>query len=189
MPDHDWWRALWPDPEGTLRKLGVAPGMTALDLCCGDGWFTVPLARVTDGRVYALDLDPAMLRQARAAAEKAGVRIAGWIEGDARNVDTLLEGKVDYVLIGNTFHGVPDQTALARAVAGVLEPGGRFGIVNWHARPREETTVLGRPRGPRTDLRMTPERTRSVVEPADFVLEEVVELPPYHYGAVFTLQD
>jgi hypothetical protein len=35
---------------------------------------------------------------------------------------------------------------------------------------------------------MTPEQTRAVVEPAGFKLETVVELPPYHYGAVFRLQ-
>src|SRR2546430_7094438 len=33
--------------------------------------------------------------------------------------------------------------SLARAVASVLQPRGLFAIVNWHRRPREETTVLG----------------------------------------------
>jgi len=185
MPDRDWWAELWPDPEGTLRALGITPEMTVLDLCCGDGWFTAPLARLTDGRVYALDLDPAMLAAARAEAAQAGATVLGWLEGDARELDKLLEENVDYVLIANTFHGVPNQTGLARAVARILKPDGRFAIVNWHVRPREETPVLGQPRGPRTEMRMTPAQTSAVVEPAGFVLEKVVELPPYHYGAVF----
>jgi hypothetical protein len=45
--------------------------------------------------------------------------------------------------------------------------------------------VLGKPRGPKTEMRMTPEDVRKVVEPAEFQLADVVELPPYHYGAVF----
>ena len=187
MPDRDWWAVLWPDPEGTLRALGVAPDMAVLDLCCGDGWFTAPLARLTGGRCYGLDLDPAMLARARDEVARAGASVAGWVEGDARDLPTLLPEKVDFVLIANTFHGVPDQTAMAKAAAAILKPGGRFAIVNWHARPREETPVLGEPRGPRTDLRMTPEQTRAAVEPAGFRLDEVVELPPYHYGAVFRL--
>lgn len=187
MPDRDWWRALWPDPEGTLRALGITPEMIVLDLCCGDGWFTAPLARLTGGRVYALDLDPAMLAAARAEVDRAGATVLGWLQGDARDLDNLLQEKVDYVLIANTFHGVPDQIWLARAVAGILNPDGRFAVVNWHARPRGETPVLGQPRGPKTEMRMTPEQTRAVVEPAGFVLEGVVELPPYHYGAVFRL--
>ncbi len=185
MPDRDWWAALWPDPEGTLRALGITPEMTVLDLCCGDGWFTAPLARLTGGKVYALDLDPAMLAAARAEVETAGATVLGWLEGDARDLHKLLEKKVDYVLIANTFHGVPDQTGLARVVAAILNPGGRFAVVNWHAQPREETPVLGQKRGPRTEMRMTPEQTCAVVEPGGFVLDEVVELPPYHYGAVF----
>lgn len=34
-------------------------------------------------------------------------------------------------------------------------------------------------------MRMSPGQTCSVVEPAGFTLETLVELPPYHYGAVF----
>jgi SAM-dependent methyltransferase len=188
MPDRDWWSALWPDPEETLRSIGVKRGMTALDLCCGDGWFTVPLARITDGRCYGLDLDPEMLAAAKETAARAGATVAGWIEGDAREVVTLLPERVNFVVIANTFHGVPDQPALAAAVAVALKPSGLFAIVNWHASPREETKVLDEPRGPRTELRMTPEQTRAVVEPAGFVLEKLVELPPYHYGVVFRLQ-
>jgi len=45
-----------------------------------------------------------------------------------------------------------------------LKSGGRFVVVNWHQRPREETTILGEPRGPKTDLRMSPEQTIKSVE-------------------------
>lgn len=189
MPDRDWWSALWPDPEGTLRALGITPDMTVLDLCCGDGWFTGPLAGLVGGRCYALDIDPEMLAKAREEATRTGAQLAGWIEGDARDLPALLPEKVDFVLVANTFHGVPDQSALATAVAAILKPGGSFAIVNWHAKPREETPVLGEPRGPRTEMRMTPEQTRAVVELAGFELDKLVELPPFHYGAVFRLQD
>ena len=189
MPDRDWWAALWPDPEATLRALGITPDMTVLDLCCGDGWFTAPLAGLVGGRCYALDIDPEMLAKAREEAARTGAQVAGWIEGDARDLPALLPEKVDFVLVANTFHGVPDQSALATAVAAILKPDGRFAIVNWHAKPREETPVLGEIRGPRTEMRMTPDQTRAVVEPAGFKLDELIELPPFHYGAVFGLQD
>jgi predicted methyltransferase len=130
-----------------------------------------------------------MLDMASAEVSRVGARVAGWIEGDARELPALLPEKVDFVLIANTFHGVPDQTALSAAVAAVLKPGGCFAIVNWHAKPREETPVLGELRGPRTEMRMTPDQTRAVVEPAGFELDKLVELPPFHYGAVFRLQD
>ena len=58
MPDRDWWATLWPDPEAVIGLLGVKPTMTVVDLCCGDGYFTAPLARIVDGKVYGVDIDP-----------------------------------------------------------------------------------------------------------------------------------
>ncbi len=185
MPDRDWWAALWPDPEGIVRSLGVAPAMVVVDLCCGDGYFTAPLARIVEGKVYGVDIDPAMLQQTHAELERTGTTVRDLICADARDLPELLPGKVDYVLIANTFHGVPDKTAMARAVAAVLDPDGRFAIVNWHPLPRERTAVLGKPRGPKTEMRMSPGDVRLVVEPAGFALERIIELPPFHYAAVF----
>jgi hypothetical protein len=87
--------------------------------------------------------------------------------------------------MANTFHGVPNKARLARAVSVVLKPHGRFIVVNWHRRPREETTVLGQPRGPRAEMRMTSEEVAVAVAPAGLHLVRTVDWPPYHYGAVF----
>ncbi len=185
MPDRDWWATLWPDPENVLRSLGIVPGMVVVDLCCGDGYFTAPLARIVKGAAYAVDIDPEILKLAHAELDRAGETVLGFICADARDLPDLLEKKVDYVLIANTFHGVQEKTELARAISTMLNPGGRFAIVNWHQFPRERTVVLGLPRGPKTELRMSPEDVQKVVEPAGFELERIVELRPYHYGAIF----
>ena len=97
----------------------------------------------------------------------------------------LLGHPTDFVFMANAFHGVPDKRLLCRAVYEALRSGGHFAIVNWHRQPRERTTVLGEPRGPRTELRMTPEDTIAAVTPARLDLLKVVDLPPYHYAAIF----
>jgi hypothetical protein len=89
------------------------------------------------------------------------------------------------VFLANVFHGVPDRARLAAEVSTVLAAGGRFAIVNWHQRPREETVILGDPRGPRTELRMSPQQTVAAVARENLKVFTIVELPPYHYGAVF----
>lgn len=184
MPDQDWWQALWPDPDSVVRSLRIEPGMTVVDLGCGDGYFTAAIARqVGPGRTIGFDLDPAMLEQAKAVCD--GIANCDWLLGDATELSRLIASPVDFVLIANTFHGVPDKTSLAREIAAALAPAGHFAIVNWHPVAREETPVLGQPRGPRTELRMSTEQTRAVVEPAGFELEALAELPPYHYGAIF----
>jgi SAM-dependent methyltransferase len=186
MPDPGWWEALWPDPAGVLKQLGMKPGMTVTDLCAGDGWFTLQIAQ-TARKVFAIDIDAALLTVARRRLGDAGMTNCVFIEGNAFDVAKLVPEPVDFVFFANAFHGVPDRPRLARAVREGLKPGGRLAIVGWYARPREETTVLGAPRGPATELRMTPEATAEAVEPSGFRLLEVVQVSPYHYGAVFRL--
>ena len=185
MPDRDWWVALWPNPEGTMRDLGVRPGMVVLDLCCGDGYFTAALARIVQGQVYGVDIDPNMLNHTRTELDRTGTTVLGLHCADARNLEGLLPGKMDFVLVANTFHGVTNPTTMARKVAQVLKPQGQLAIVNWYPMARERTVVLGQPRGPKTEIRMAPEKLQSLVEPVGFELEKIIELPLYHYGAVF----
>lgn len=189
MPDQDWWHTLWPDPEGVLRRLGADFGKASLDLCCGDGHFTASLAHIVGGigRVAALDLDKDLLEQARVRTESMGIPsgTVRWMECDACKFTDKLPFQPEYVFIANTFHGIPDKQQFARDVFNVMKPGGQFVILNWHHRAREDTTVLGQPRGPKTDLRMSPEAVMDEVLPVGFKLHGVIELPPYHYGIVF----
>jgi SAM-dependent methyltransferase len=184
MPTAGWWEALFPDPGGVASALGVKPGMSIIDLCSGDGWFTLPIAQVAS-RVFAVDIDPLLHDVARARFTEGGVGNVEFIAGDAFDLAALVPSRVDMVFMANCFHGVPARLKLARIIADRLLPGGPFSILNWHQRPREETPVLGEPRGPKTGLRMSPQQTIGDVEATGFRLERLVEVPPYHYGAVF----
>jgi SAM-dependent methyltransferase len=184
MPDPGWWEALWSDPVGVLTKVGMTPGMDVVDLCSGDGWFTLQIAKISRS-VVSIDIDGKLLATAKARLAENGVTNCTFVEASAYEVAKIIREPVDYVLLANAFHGVPDRPRLARAVRDVLRPGGLFAIVSWHARPREETTVLGEPRGPATEQRMTPEATIEPVKLSGLELSDCVEIPPYHYGAVF----
>jgi SAM-dependent methyltransferase len=184
MPTAGWWEALWPDPASVLAQVGVTAGMDVIDLCSGDGWFTLQIGKLVR-HVTAIDLDRKLLDVARGRLAESGIANCDFVEGNAYDIDTLVSRRTELVFLANAFHGVPERTRLAHAVAKALVPHGHFAIVNWHARPREQTTILGEPRGPASELRMTPEATRAAVEPAGFRTARVVELPPYHYGAIF----
>jgi hypothetical protein len=92
-------------------------------------------------------------------------------------LNAVVPKPVDYVFLANTFHGVPDQLGLAHVVVARLNPQGQFGIVNWHRRPRDETVVLGQPRGPGTDIRIEAEDVAEIVKPASLLLNRIIELP------------
>lgn len=184
MPTAGWWEALWPDPAGVLKAVGARPGMTAIDLCCGDGWFTLPLAKIVR-EVTAIDIDPQMLDVARHRLAENQVANVRFIAADACQLPNIISVPVDFVFMANAFHGVPDPARLGSAVRASIGRGGEFAIVNWHQRPREETTILGEPRGPSSDLRMSPEQTIASVAPSGLQLARQIEVPPYHYAVIF----
>jgi SAM-dependent methyltransferase len=184
MPTAGWWEALWPDPAGVLAAVGIEPDMEVVDLCSGDGWFTLQIAKIA-GHVIAIDIDPSLLEVARHRLTESGATNCDFVAGDAYELAKLVSGTADFVFLANAFHGVPDRPRLSRAVRATLGPAGHFAIINWHQRPREETVILGEPRGPKTELRLSPQQTIDAVESSGLKLARLVELPPYHYGAVF----
>jgi protein-L-isoaspartate O-methyltransferase len=183
MPTAGWWEALWPDPAGVLAAVGLRSGMDVIDLCSGDGWFTLQIAKVAR-HVSAIDIDPNLLEDARHRLVESQVTNCEFIAGDAYDI-AKLAGPADFVFMANAFHGVPDRSRLAQAAGNALRAGGFFAIINWHKRPREVTPILGEPRGPKTELRMSPEETIKSVEAGGLKLAKLVEIPPYHYGVVF----
>ncbi len=184
MPTAGWWEALWPDPAEVLTTVGIAPGMEVIDLCSGDGWFTLQIAKIAR-HVVAIDIDPVLLEVARLRLAEGGVSNCEFKAGDAYRLADLAPRPVDFAFMANAFHGVPDPPRLARAVRDALKPNRRFAVVNWHPRPREETTVLGEPRGPKTELRLPVRQTIEAGISGGLKPAGVVEIPPYHYGAVF----
>ena len=184
MPDSDWWHTLWPDPKKTILSLEVNKEAIAIDLCCGDGYFTFPLAEISS-KVYGIELDADLLEQAKKEGEARKLTNCHWIYGDAMKLSDFVNEPVDFVLLANTFHGIPDKEAIGKSIFSILKPDGELAIINWQKKPREETTVLGLPRGPKSEMRMSPEEVEKVLLPPGLVLKSVIELPPYHYGAIF----
>ncbi|MGI8527603.1 MAG: class I SAM-dependent methyltransferase [Pseudolabrys sp.] len=184
MPTAGWWEALWPDPAAVLIAVGIKPGMEVIDLCSGDGWFTLQIAKIAR-HVVAIDIDHNLLEVARHRLIESGTTNCDFVAGDAYELARLMPRSADFVFMANAFHGVPDPVRLAHAVREKLKPTGRFAVVNWHQRLREETRILNEPRGPRTELRLSPEQTVKAVEASGLKLAHLVEVPPYHYGAVF----
>jgi SAM-dependent methyltransferase len=187
LPDWDWWGKLWPTPGETLRRLGLSTGDSLAEIGSGNGYFALPAARIVDpAPVYAVDIDPESLEELAHLADQHDVENIVSVEGDARSLAGLLPETVDVAMVANTFHGIQNPAAFVDDVVAILNDGGRFIIVNWCDRPREETTVAGEPRGPPTDLRLSAETTRDIVEEAaDLTLARRIEIPPYHYALIF----
>jgi len=114
------------------RILGpfVREGDTALDVGCGPGFFTVPLARLVGegGLVVAVDIQTGMLEKTRRRAERAGV--AGRIRLHLAGKDNLgLSVKADFALAFWMAHEVGGLRRFFGEILGVLKPGGLLLLV------------------------------------------------------------
>ncbi|SDJ55003.1 class I SAM-dependent methyltransferase [Natronorubrum texcoconense] len=187
QPDWDWWGKLWPTPGETLRELGLESGDTVAEIGSGNGYFALPAARiVAPASVYALDIDESLLAELSHLADQQAIENVTVLTGDARELSQHLPEPADVVLIANTFHGIDEPDTFVQQAYESLRSEGRFIVINWTDRPRETTRIAGEPRGPPTELRLSPEATeRTVLDAAAFALDETVELPPYHYALVF----
>ena len=130
----EFWRAALP-PEATKSDvdflwthLQLEPGMRVLDVPCGAGRLTLPLAE-RGCAMTGVDVSREFLEAAEAAArEKARISIS-YRQGDMRDLPN--DGRFDAVFcFGNSFGYLDDagNEAFLEAVAAALAPGGRFAL-------------------------------------------------------------
>jgi predicted methyltransferase len=139
-------RDAWQKPDQVVAALGLGPGAVACDVGSGPGYFTLRLARAVgpQGRVYAVDVEPALLAALRDRLEAE--RIANVTPVLSVPSDPLLPAATcDLVLVVNTYHHFPDGPGYLRRLAEALRPGGRVVNVDFEKRP----TPVGPPVGHR----------------------------------------
>jgi len=135
-------RENWNRPSDVIHALALGTGDTVADVGAGTGYFALKLSRTvgTSGTVYAIDIDPATVRdlQARVRAERlTNVRVS-----QGRLDDPGLPfGALDAVLISDAYHEMVEHKAMLRALRLALKPSGRLVILE-KTKPRD----AGRPR-------------------------------------------
>jgi len=120
--------------QRTYELLALEPGAAVLDVGCGPGVDTLPLAGQVGsaGRVVGIDADPAMIAEADGRAESAKVP---WVSHRSGSADALpfAEGEFDAVRAERLLQVLPERSMGERAVAEmhrVLKPGGRIALAD-----------------------------------------------------------
>lgn len=120
------------EPDRALNLIGITPGMVVADVGAGSGYMTVRLARRVGptGKVYANDLQPALLRiiQDKARAQQlSNVEIVQGTEDDAR----LPENALDLALLVDVYHELRRPQEMLRSIRRSLKPNGRLVLVEY----------------------------------------------------------
>jgi ubiquinone/menaquinone biosynthesis C-methylase UbiE len=120
------------EPDRALDALGTLAGLTVADVGAGSGYFTIRLAlRVgPNGRVYANDLQPEMLKMlsARLARQRtANVTLVHGAVDDPR----LPASSLDLVLMVDVYHEFSEPQKMLRALRAALKPDGRLVLLEY----------------------------------------------------------
>jgi SAM-dependent methyltransferase len=178
MPDLDMWESFF-SPTTTLQEMGLnSECHKVADFGCGYGTFSIPAAQITNGVVYAFDIDGKFIAECDRKAKDVGLNTVICEQRDfIQNGVGLADNMVDYALLFNILHAENPVRILKEAYR-ILLPLGKVGVIHWNF---DQTT----PRGPSMYIRPRPEQCQEWIKLAGFELNRPhINLPPYHYGMV-----
>jgi ubiquinone/menaquinone biosynthesis C-methylase UbiE len=177
MPEREMWEGFF-SPEKALATLGLNNKIRDVaEFGCGYGTFTIPAAKIINGKIYALDIEPDMIRLTDEEAKKHGLNNVKTIQRDFTTEGSgLPEESVDYAMLFNILH-LENPISLISEAQRILKKGGKLGIIHWNYDPKT-------PRGPSMDIRPKPGQCIEWAEEAGFSSPVQYDLKPYHYGIV-----
>ncbi len=165
-------------PATVVAFLGIAPGMTVIDVLASGGYYSEVLAEAVgpDGRVYAQNI-AFVLKMRDGSVEKAiSARLAGDRLGNVERLDREIDDlglaprSIDAALTALNFHDVLDGRspeaahAVLLALLDVLKPGGVLGLIDHAGDPGADEMN-------KQNHRIDPARVITAVEAAGFQVE------------------
>lgn len=116
--------------ESMLRDAAVGTGDLVVEVGCGTGRLTLPLAALTPARVMGVDSEARMLEVARAKDVAGRVE---WVRGSAYRLP-LRDATVALVVMVMVVHLLRQRVRAFAEARRVLRPGGRLSL--WTFTPR-----------------------------------------------------
>ena len=171
------------------RVLHLRPDSRVADVGAGDGRFTVELARrsLTDGFIYATEIDPGRLDELNAAVGQASLDNVTVLE--ARTTDTGLPPTCcDAVFLRRVYHHLTHPDTIAADLFSAVRGGGRLAVIDFP--PSGWLSVISPVEGVPDDRGghgVAAETVIREITTAGFVLEERIDdWAGGHYCLVFS---
>ncbi len=162
--------------QDVVRFLGVDGSVSIADVGVGPGYFAIPAAKSTTGRVYGVDVSSRMLDALQEHASNEGVGNIEVLEGDAQAIP-LHDGAVDRALCAFVLHEVDDLHQAVSELKRITKPGGKIGVIEWEKRETEQ--------GPPVSDRLSKDDLRQAFAQVHLHDAEEFQLNPNHYMLTF----
>jgi SAM-dependent methyltransferase len=128
VPGRSW--AAWSRALGLLM-----PALEVADLGCGEGYLTIEAARWAS-RVVAVDRSAAVLKRARAPAERRRVSNVTWKKGELDALP-IPDEAVDVAMLSQALHHAHDPSRAVAEASRITAPGGRVLLLDLRAHQEE----------------------------------------------------
>ncbi|MDI6757956.1 MAG: class I SAM-dependent methyltransferase [Endomicrobiia bacterium] len=176
MPEEQYWNSLF-NIEGILSWLNLSQNSKIVEIGCGYGTFTIPIAAIAQKSfILAFDIEPEMISATRKNLVTFGLTNAECVCRDILAHGTGLSSEsVALVLLFNILH-FNEKRVLLQEASRILKSGGIAAILHW----RKDIPT---PRGPDIALRPDKEQIMSASEGLNLRLHgDSKVLEPYHWG-------
>lgn len=121
-------RAIQLSPRRLLRRMGLKPSDTVLEIGCGPGYFSPAVAgHLREGRLVLFDYQSAMLDIAERRLKRRGLSNYERRQGDAKALP-FADGRFDAAFLVTVLGEVGDPARALAEAARVLKPGGRLSV-------------------------------------------------------------
>ena len=157
-----------------LANLELRQGMTVCDLGCGNGFHSLPVARMIGkkGHVFAVDIQPEMLNLLRENAESEEIDNITPILGSVHD-PRLPDDSIDLILLVDVYHEFSHPEHMLARMRTALKPDGRIALVEFRT---EDDSVPIKP-----EHKMSKEQILKEFPPNGFkLLAEFDKLPWQH---------
>jgi len=132
--------------RNVTRWLRAQPGERILDLACGPGLYSRPLARLVageadgtpakqkkSGEVLGVDISSPMLKEAVRLARSERIENVTYLRADVHKLPFRPDARFDHATCMAAYHLFPDPLKVAQSVSTHLMPGGNFLLLTTHA--------------------------------------------------------
>lgn len=169
------------DVEAILSSLPLASTQSVADIGCGTGFFSVPLSqRLSEGKVYALDIADEMLDRLRQKVRDSGIGNIEVIKSDDMDFP-LPRGTMDGAMLSFVLHEQEDRIRFLQKARELLKPGAWLLVVEWQKREMKM--------GPPLAERIDGAELRDMAGRAGFENVSSKELGDYNYMALLRRAD
>jgi ubiquinone/menaquinone biosynthesis C-methylase UbiE len=153
------------DPDIILPRIGLKPGMTLVDVGCGQGFFAIPAARIAGpkGYVYGIDIDKEALDLLGHKASDASLSIQ-ILQGEAEKT-IACEGCADIVFFGICLHDFAEPEKVLENAWRMLKPGGLLADIDGKKVESEGESHQGK--------RLSEKEASKLIEEANFNIESI----------------